>query len=330
MNRYNPKYILSLLLSFVSAMAFAHPGIALVKDSKGNLYYSDLQQVWKISGGQRTLAVPNVHSHELYIDAQDNLYGQHEYLMAGTNNRFVHYLWVLRPNGRLDTVMSEREAYLEVDFSLARDRWGAEYYTQQFLRSRDSTNIYKRTPDGREIIFVRGNFKGVSWLHPQDDGTLLFVRQNNVYRADSAGNVRVLAQGIASPTASYTYVGKKPIVYGLWQDSAANVYAAVFSDQVVRRITPDGQLSDVYRSSGPWTPVQGIFDNEGQLWVLETSDKNETRLTLAGDTIKATTPKKRSFLSPLMIASISIFLLLLGFLWWQLRKALHQPSTPQV
>jgi hypothetical protein len=322
--------ILLIVLALASYTAFAHPGIALVKDSKGNLYYSDLQQVWKISGGQRTLAVPNVHTHELYIDAQDNLYGQHEYVMRGTDDRFIHYLWVLRPNGDLDTVMGERESYLEVDFSLARDRWGNEYYTRQFLRRRDTINIYKRTPDGRETVFARGNFKGVSWLHPQDDGSLLFVRHNNVYRADSAGNLRVLAQGIGNPTASFTFAGNNPIVYGLWQDSADNVYAAVFSDQTVRRIAPDGKVSDVYRSSGAWTPIQGIFDNEGRLWVLEASDKNETRLTLAGDTNKAITPKNKSFLSPLMVVSIGLFILFLGLLVWQLRRGRNQPSAPQV
>ena len=322
--------ILLILLILTSNMAFAHPGIALVKDSKGNLYYSDLQQVWKVSDGQRTLAVPNVHTHELYIDAQDNLYGEHQYTMAGTNDRFMHYLWVLRPNGRLDTVVSAKEAYIDINFSLARDRWGNEYFTRQFLRRRDTTNIYKRTPDGRETVFVGGNFKGVSWLHPQDDGSLLFVRHNNVYRADSAGNLRVLAQGIGSPTASYTFAGNNPIVYGLWQDSADNVYAAVFSDQAVRRIAPNGKVSDVYRSSGAWTPIQGIFDNEGRLWILESSDKNEIRLTLASDTNKAIAPKKNSFLSPLMAVSIGIFILLLLFLIWQLRKQRNQRSVPQV
>src|SRR5688500_18377140 len=107
----------------------AHPGIGIVKNSKGEIYYTDLQQVWKIKGDQKTIAVPNVHTHELYIDERDNLYGQHEYNPDDTT--FYHYLWVLSPNGQLDTIVHPRLAFQQVDFSLARDKRGNEYYTRQ-------------------------------------------------------------------------------------------------------------------------------------------------------------------------------------------------------
>ncbi|MEO6584619.1 MAG: hypothetical protein ABIO05_09860, partial [Ferruginibacter sp.] len=67
--------ILFLIVFLNMAHAYGHPGIAIVKDSRGNIFYSDLTQVFKITNGKITVVVPNVHTHELYIDAADNLYG---------------------------------------------------------------------------------------------------------------------------------------------------------------------------------------------------------------------------------------------------------------
>jgi hypothetical protein len=264
-----------LLLPFLSQ---AHPGIGIVKDSKGNIYYTDLQQVWKISNGKKTVAVPNVHTHELYIDAKDNLYGENETYNA-SNEKFYHYLWVRRANGKMDTVIGMKEDYIVVDFSLARDKQGNEYYTKQFARQGDTTHIYKKTLDGRETIFATGNFKGVVWLHPQKDGSLLYVSNNNLYRVDAAGTIQLLKNGIANAKPSFPFSKDNPTVWGVWQDRDKNIYAAAFSDQAVKRIDANGKMTVVYQSTGKWTPLHGVFDNEGHLWVLEGSDKNEVRVT---------------------------------------------------
>lgn len=107
------------LCLFYSLPTLAHPGIGIVKNSKGKIYYTDLQQVWKLTAGKKTIGVPNVHTHELYIDAADNLYDQHEYNSNDTT--FYHYLWVLRRNGTLDTIVDPGQVYQQIDFSLARD-----------------------------------------------------------------------------------------------------------------------------------------------------------------------------------------------------------------
>ena len=53
----------------------AHPGIGIIKNSKGNIFYTDLKQVWKVTpDGKKTNVISGVHTHELYIDQQDNLY----------------------------------------------------------------------------------------------------------------------------------------------------------------------------------------------------------------------------------------------------------------
>ena len=73
------KKLLSLLILLLNvAAASAHPGVGIVQDSRGNVYFTDLRQVWKVApDGKTTVAVAEVHTHELCLDADDNLYGEH-------------------------------------------------------------------------------------------------------------------------------------------------------------------------------------------------------------------------------------------------------------
>jgi hypothetical protein len=64
-----------LLLSVVTAAA--HPGIGIVQDRRGNVFITDTKQVWKIAPeGRISVAVPGVHTHELCLDSNDDLYGE--------------------------------------------------------------------------------------------------------------------------------------------------------------------------------------------------------------------------------------------------------------
>lgn len=303
-----------LLVLLLPVTLWAHPGIAIVADSKGTIYYSDLHQVFRIRNGKTTIAVPRVHTHELYIDEKDNLYGAHQ--SNTSDDRFFHYLWVLNPDGRLDTVVGQRAAFEQVDFSLARDRQGNEYYTKQFIRKRDTAHIYKKAPGGQETVLARGNFKGVAWLHPQDDGSLLFVKDNQVYRMTADGKATIIGRNIGSDKPSYTYWNNKVIVYGLWQDTAANVYAAVFSDQAVKKIHPGGAVSQIYRSPGNWTPVQGVFDPSGQLWVMETNNNHETRVVKVPALVKGIASADDSF----SVALIAMLIAVGGFFLYHYLK----------
>jgi hypothetical protein len=268
-------------------MAKAHPGIGIVKDSKGNIFYTDLKQVWKITNGKKTIVVPNVHTHELHIDKSDNLYGEGGYYDSQAN-KFYHYLWVYRSGGRIDTVMGMKEAYVQQDFSLARDQLGTEYYLKRFLPPHTDTNhIYRKLPVGIEAVYATGNFKAVNWLHPQEDGSLLYASNNAIHRVDSLGNIKLVKENIGNAKPTFPFSGNNVMIYGVWQDKTKAIYAAVFSDQTVKKIDSTGTLTNVYRSTGNWAPLHGVFDNDNQLWVLETSDKNEVRVTMA-ETIPAT------------------------------------------
>ncbi len=272
---------LFFLLLFLPLIGHTHPGVGIVKDSKGNIYYTDLHQVWKISNGKKTVVVPGVHTHELWIDQNDNLYGEGGYY-DDKAVKFYHYLWRYHTNGQVDTAIAMKEQFIHQDFSLARDKKGNEFYIKRFVVPHtDTSHIYRKSPEGKETIFATGDFKNVNWLHPQDDGSLYYVSNNAIYNVDALGNISLVKEHVGNTNPSFKFSGNSITIWGIWKDNAGSVYAAVFSDQSIKKIDPAGNMTVVYRSTGNWAPLHGIFDNDNKLWVLESSDKNDVRVTLA-------------------------------------------------
>jgi hypothetical protein len=313
--------LLLILIVFAPSLTLAHPGIGIVKDSKGNIYYTDLKQVWKISDGRTEVVVPGVHTHELYMDPNDNLFGEGG-MYDPRKDKHYYFLWVYRANGTFDTLISLREAYIQQDFSLARDQHGNEYYIKQFLKNPDTNHIYRRTPDGKETTFARGNFKGVKWLHPQNDGTLLYTYGNDLYRATPSGNIILVKQGLANDTPSLKFSEMNKTTWGVWQDDQRNVYVAVFSDQAVKKIDSIGNMSVYYESKGNWTPLHGVFDNENKLWVLETSDKNDIRVSQAATNAHNSNKAKNA--SALPILAVGIVVACIVIVYFAFRRKIKQ------
>ena len=68
----------SIILLLADAAAEAHPGVGIVQDRRGNVFFTDLKRVWRITAdGQMSVWLPDVHTHELCLAAEDSLYGEH-------------------------------------------------------------------------------------------------------------------------------------------------------------------------------------------------------------------------------------------------------------
>src|SRR6267142_1160655 len=108
--------------------AHSHPGVGIVEDRGGNVFYTDLKQVWKISpDGRKSVAVPSVHTHELCLDADDSLYGEHLWYEGDATKKWGHRVWRLSKEGLLSDVIPAREGFLN-DYSFVRDRAGNMYW----------------------------------------------------------------------------------------------------------------------------------------------------------------------------------------------------------
>jgi hypothetical protein len=125
-----------------------------VQDSHGNVFFTDLKQIWKITpDGKMSVVVPDVQTHELCLDAEDNLYG--EYLW-GAGGGWRHRVWCLKRDGTLRDVILARGGFLR-DYSFVRDRAGNMYWVDRG----EKMTIKKRQPDGMIMTHAVANFWAV-------------------------------------------------------------------------------------------------------------------------------------------------------------------------
>lgn len=274
--RTPPVVAAALLLAFLPGLAGAHPGVGIVRDSRGNVYYTDLAQVWKISpSGDRSIAVRRVHTHELYLDSLDNLYGEHLWYEGDATGRWGHRVWRLSPDGRIVDVLPTRQGFRDDhdEFHFDWDRHGRMYWADRG----PTTAIRCRDASGRISTLVEG-IRDAGRFIVTHDGQLYYMTGGDLCRRESDGTSTTLARNLKERRASERPMGDSHHIMGLWTDDGGGVYLAVLGGRLVKRVATDGTVAVVARSEEPWAPTGGLLDPRGDLWLLETSDDNAVRV----------------------------------------------------
>lgn len=259
-------FAFALLLAHFPAMA--HPGVGLVEDSRGNVYYTDLVHVWKVSpDGRKTIAVRNAHTHELALDAADNLYGEDLVYEGEALNRWHHRLWKRSPDGRVTDLFGKRAGFRN-DHGFARDRRGTEYW---IFFENSICLLRKRTPDGRiATIPNRSPLPHLSWLAVGEGDSVLYATAGHrLYRISSGGTVAVLLQHERAEGHA---------LMGLWPAPDGSVYVADYHDRAVKRVFANGNVTLVTRTEPNWFPSAVMLARNGALWLTEYSPTNQVRL----------------------------------------------------
>lgn len=280
------KWVILYCFTFSFQLLKAHPGIGIVADSKGNIYYTDLKHIWKITpDGNRSIAVNDVHSHELYMDSSDNLFGEHLWYNGEKLDTWGHYVWCLKSDGKLVKVKEPSAGFLQ-EYSFVRDREGNMYWLEHWKESR----FKKRTLSGEIITLAEGKFNSVSWIFANSDGSVYFINQNDLYKIDKSGNVGLVANTIDKriPTTTDSLFNRH--FFGIWSDSAGNIFVAIKGEDIVKKITPGGIVSSVIHSSSGWFPTGGVFDRESNLWLMECNMMNQTRVSKISSRKLSTSP----------------------------------------
>ena len=263
-----------VLLALCAARGQAHPGVGIVQDHRGNVFFTDLEQVWKITpDGRKSVAVPNVHTHELCLDLQDNLYGEHLWYEGDATKKWGHRVWRLQPDGTRTDVIPAREGFL-LDYSFVRDRDGNMYWADRGER----TVIKKRSPDGRITVHATANFRDVRWMTAQPDGTLFLIDHGDLRRIAPDGKVTTIVTRLSARKPPPAAVTERHYHMGLWPDAGGNVYVAVAGERLVLKVQTDGTTKVAARSSWGWAPSGGLFDRNGNLWLLEHNLINKVRV----------------------------------------------------
>ena len=268
------KKIFLIVSLLIAASCYGHPGIGIVRDSKGNIYYTDLKQVWKLTArGEKTVVVPGVHTHELYIDANDNLFGEHLWYNGEKLNTWGYYAWCLKNDGSLVKTKEPAEGFPS-DYGFARDAVGNMYWVERFTLSR----FMKKSPDGKIIKLAEGKFGFIGWLYCTEDGTIYFTESDRLQKLTQDGKFAVAADHIRSKVTDFSMMGHQYDGYGIWTDQESNIYIAMIAGKKINRISRDGKIKTIYTSHTLWTPCSGLFDKNGTLWVLENSVTNKVRV----------------------------------------------------
>ena len=273
------KFAAILTLALTTLAANAHPGVGIVEDRQGNVYYTDLKQVWKITpSGRKTIVVPAVHTHELFLDENDFLYGEHLWYNGDQRNTWGHYVWRLSPAGKVDKVIPDTEGFLE-NYSFVRDHLGNMYWAD---RSKDCQTVVRRGSDNTTKSISNQCFENIRKVETLPDGSVYLVDFQDLKKIDVNGKVSTIAAKIANKRWTKSTVENQNSVMGIWSDNKGNLYAAVLSERLVKRFGPDGKEEVAYKTAWPWAPSGGMVDSKGNLWLLETSKTNDVRVERVG------------------------------------------------
>jgi hypothetical protein len=262
------RLLVTGLFLAVGLCALAHPPVSVVIDVRGNVYYSDLAQVWRLApNGTKQVVVPRVHAHELYLDSQGNLFGEHLWYEGEKIDKWGYYVWKRTPDGRVTLIVPRSEGFLG-NYSFARDRNGTMYFAAGPEQSRRN-EVWWRASSGRLSVMARG-FRDIRWMHATPSGTVFLVDDGDLVRI-KGGRVTRLAPKLGRR-------GDRHALMGIWSDPAENAYVADMKHREVKRISPDGSVKTIAESTFPWSPTGGAFAPNGDLWLLETSVTSSIRV----------------------------------------------------
>ena len=267
------KVVLLLALALVGVLQVqAHPGVGIVMDRHGNVFYTDLVQVWRITpDGHRSVVVPKVHTHELAVISGDILIGEEVRYAGGSS--WQHRVWHRRPDGRISDLVAWKDGFWQ-NYALNRDLAGATYLVQC---PEKVCVIRKRGRDGRTTILARGtqfNYP-VNWLAVSPIGAVFFNDGPDLRRIDEHGTLSTVAGGLGPPDDQNALMGLKAMVDG-------SVYVAVPSRRSILRVGANGEISTAAQSPDPWAPSGMLRAPDGTLWILEFDPANRVQVRRIG------------------------------------------------
>jgi len=279
--RFRSRLPLAVLaLGAITGSLDAQPPVSVVMDSRGFVYYSDLQNVWRISPtGSRTVVVIGVYTRQLYVDAENRVYGD-DATRDDVTGQPYHRVWRLDPDGSLTDFIPRRAGYLSDygDFGFVRDRLGVAYVLQRsggpaLVRVGATGRVSRTTLPRRDPSFAL----------PTPDGRVVITAGRDLLRVDPRRRQAVVWKtDLARLTPRVVEAPDKYALMGLWLDRFARVYVAAHSGAAVIRLDPDGEVSIVARSPAGWSPTGGMIGPDESLWLLEYSETGQVRVRRVG------------------------------------------------
>jgi len=269
------RKVFFIIFFSISILAVAHPSVSIVMDSKGNVFYSDLMQVWKIdTNGKKTVVVSGVHTHELFRDEADNLYGEHLWYNGEVEKTWGHYVWRLSPNGKLEKIIPPTEGFPN-DYSFVRDKAGNMYWAD---RESKCMKVIRKSKNGTITKLGNRCMENIRWMVSDPEGVIYLIDVLDLKKIDRDGLVTLIAERLSDKKFTQPFVDPIHYLGGISLDKAGNIYVADYSGRQVKKITQSKQVSVIVESRIPWAPTGCLIAPNGDVWVLENSMTNEVRV----------------------------------------------------
>jgi len=286
-----PGYCLLTLFAaavilILTTAALGHPATGIVVDRKGQVYFSDLETIWKLDPN-RKLSVfrPGVsgrHVHELTIDDQDNIYGEDVSYEAATK-KWISDVWKMTPEGALTYIVAPTTDPPRA-LTMWRDLDGNTYFIDQNNHLKQRTLLLRRTADGKVTTFAGGAYghrdgKGTD-AQFSSVGGLAFGADGSLYLTDGVSLRKVTMDGTVTTVATNLNVRTsedKPVLFeglygslaGLSVNRNGVVYLADAGNRRLLKINPDGNVEVALRADPPFFPNGAFAVPSGDVYVLE-------------------------------------------------------------
>jgi hypothetical protein len=275
--------ILFFSLFFIGLMTdvLSHPAWGIVVDAKGQIYFSDLETIYKIdSQGKLSIfraGVSGRHVHDLSIDAGGNIYGW-ENVYEPQTEKHLRAFWKMSPKGEYTEIVSLTENP-PLGISIWRDSGGNTYSVEPWNNEKKETKIIKRTTDGKTSVFAGGKygyldgqkekaeFNVITDMAFGKDNTIYLTNDDKVRKIDRFGMVTTIYR---NETTNQKQNNPEPFsrLYGLDVDKENNVLAADFANNRLLKISSDGKISTFLKSEKDWSPI-GVATFGDEVYVLE-------------------------------------------------------------
>lgn len=266
-----------LFLASVTS-ATAHPAWGIAVDGRGQIYFSDLETIWRIDVQGKTAVwregVRGRHTHEINLDENGNLYGaDNEY--EPSTERWISALWKITPDLKFSYVFAPTYEPPPA-FTVWRDRAGNRYYAGQGEEPEQREFfVLERSPNG-SVTRLSGSKKaaekhrqvipyGVSQIVLTVDGALYFRDGESIRKVSPSGEMTILAKDMIRGRFGFTIDGRGDFICADWDNRR------------VVRISPDGATKVLMSAEAPWSPT-GVTLSGDDLYVLEAAAPPNARV----------------------------------------------------
>ena len=270
--------IITLSVLLVGSVS-AHPAWGIVVDRNNQIYFSDLETIWKIDAqGKLTVfrAGSGTHTHDLNIDGEGNIYGADNSYEPSTQ-RFFSAVWKMTPAGGFSYLLAPTDDPPE-GTSIWRDREGNMYHATNYPER--ELLVLKRTPNGNVTVLVgsrnvlreycQGAPYSVGGMAFGTDGALYLTDGSNLRKVTMDGQMTMLARNLALENPARSPMPESPVtrLFGIVVDAQGNTFVADYGNRRVIKVTSGGSISTVVRAEQPWAPT-GVALKDGNLYILE-------------------------------------------------------------